>query len=84
MTKPPSITYNSHDYTAEILQLGLLLFPKATHIVTLVSVGSDEKTYIDLIDELQIAYPYLQIIPVLNPSGASVDEALSTCPRIPL
>ncbi len=73
--------YNSHDYTAEILQLGLLLFPKATHIVTLVSVGSDEKTYIDLIDELQIAYPYLQIIPVLNPSGASVDEALSTLPK---
>ena len=73
--------YNSHDYTAEILQLGLLLFPKATHIVTLVSVGSDEKTYSALIDELRAAHPGLGIVPVLNPTWSSVDEALRVSPK---
>jgi len=74
--------YNSHDYTAEILRLGIRLFPKASSVAILVNVGSGDQSYLPLIEELRAEHPMLRIVPVLNPTRSTVDEALRDSPKV--
>jgi len=73
--------YNSHDYTAEIMRLGLRLFPKARQVVVLVNVGNDAETYMALTAELRAEHPSLRILPVMNPNRTSVDGTLRASPK---